>query len=132
MIIKITLLVYLIVLYIVEGFTDYNIWRASDPNKYEFTKKWHVYDFMFHDMVAILICYLFHGFSWEGALLLFNIGIIRYLFLNITLNKLRGKAWYYLSKDSNFIDKLLKKNEKVAFISAIIIGMSSWAYYIYL
>tara|TARA_R110000772_G_scaffold55_12_gene373 strand:- start:698 stop:1093 length:396 start_codon:yes stop_codon:yes gene_type:complete len=130
MILKIGILIYLSVMFIIESFHDYNVWKSSSNDNYDSTKKWHTYDFIFQILMGILISYLVAGFTWGALHLLVNIGILRFLILNTTLNNLRGKKWYYLSKDSNFIDKLLKKYEKVVAISMIIIGIASWLLYI--
>tara|TARA_R110000772_G_scaffold20466_5_gene56926 strand:- start:86137 stop:86532 length:396 start_codon:yes stop_codon:yes gene_type:complete len=130
MILKIAILIYLSVMFIIESFHDYNVWKSSSNSNYEYTKKWHTYDFIFQALMGILISYLVAGITWEALHLLVNIGILRFVILNTTLNKLRGKKWHYLSKDSNFIDKLLKKEEKAITILIILIGITSWAFYI--
>ena len=116
-------------MYIIESYHDYNVWKASVIENYSYTKKWHTYDLFFHIFMASLISYLVEGISYEALWLLFNIGMLRFVIFNISLNILRKKKWYYLSKDSNFIDKFLKNNEKIVFISSIIVVILTWIYY---
>lgn len=130
---KIVVLIYLFILYIIEGYHDYNVWKASSQSqyKYRYTKRWHTFDFIFHIMLGIFISYLIEGFNYNFFHLLINIGILRLLTLNITFNKLRNYNWFYLSSTSNFIDETFKNYEKQFMVLMIIVVVISWSLYIF-
>ena len=120
------LVIALIVLYVIDALRDYNVWKASTYDKYLYTRRWHTYAFFFHLIVASLICYLISGASIDSGILLITIGLTRYVVFNTALNLLREKPLYYLSKDSNFIDRIFKRFEIPVYIIVFLLTIAGW------
>lgn len=113
-----------IMIYIVEANHDHTLQKLfNSKGELEYVKKWHKLDFIFHILSVGLLSYVFYGVSWSALLLLINIGFLRQLVLNSTLNILNKKKLYYLGQTSK-IDKILKPFEIYVFIFLILINIT--------
>ena len=117
------------IIFIIEGFHDYYVWKSSSYDKYKYTRIWHKIDFVYNVAIWSLVSYLIFGFTMNAFLFLFLLGISRMLFLNSTINLLRKMKISYLSDSSNIIDKVLKKYEDIVFILLAILYLSGFTYF---
>ena len=108
----------------VEGLHDYNLQKLySSKNEFEYVKNWHKYDFIFHILSVALLSYVAYDISFNSILLLINIGFVRQIVLNSTLNILNKKKIWYLGSTS-VIDKMLKPYEVYVFTFLILINLT--------
>ena len=110
------------VLYFIEAKHDLvleKMWISKDQT--EFVKSWHKIDFIFHILVGVIISFSLFGISIDSILFLVNIGFIRQLVLNSSLNILKGRQIYYLGTTSK-IDKLLKPIQITYFCFLVLIN----------
>jgi hypothetical protein len=113
-----------IIIYFIEGRHDYNLQKLySNKNEFKYVENWHKYDFIFHILSVLLLSYISYGVTFKALILLINIGFLRQLILNSTLNILNGKHLWYLGNTSK-IDKILKPYEIYVFIFLLIINIS--------
>jgi len=113
-----------IIMYMVEGLHDYNLQKLySSKNEFEYVKNWHKYDFIFHILSVALLSYVAYDISFNSILLLINIGFVRQIVLNSTLNILNKKKIWYLGSTS-VIDKMLKPYEVYVFTFLILINLT--------
>lgn len=118
------IIIFSIIIYMVEGIHDYNLQKLySNKNEFEYVKNWHKYDFIFHFLSVTLLSYVTFGLTLNTLLLLINVGFLRQIILNSTLNILNKKKIWYLGSTSK-IDKILKHYEFHYFIFLIIINLS--------
>lgn len=124
-------IVIILLAFIVEGFHDYYIWKSSDYGKYEYTKKWHIADFLFHTIVWGYVSYLNTNSILGCAFLLVTVGFSRLVILNTTLNILRGKKIHYFSSSSNPIDKILSKKPIISYFTIVGVAVFLWVVWIF-
>ena len=101
-------LLFLVVINVVEGFTDHYIQRASN-HKLHAIKQWHIYDALYKILVFGAITVLLSpptilSYVWYITTFL----IARWVIFEITLNLLNGSEVFYVGKTA-FIDKLFQK-----------------------
>lgn len=113
------LITFFILVFIIEGYTDFNIIKSSNQDKSKEIRNWHKSNFISWILIVSLICYLKFGISWQALMNLSFIGLIRNFFLNTTLNLFRGKNVYYLGTKG--IDKLLKPIEKLWWVLSLLV-----------
>ena len=113
-----------IIIYFIEGMHDYNLQKLySNKSEFNYVINWHKYDFIFHILSVLLLSYVAYGLSFKAFILLINIGFLRQLILNSTLNIFNKKKIWYLG-DTSKIDKILKPYEIYLFVFLLIINSS--------
>ena len=100
-------LLFLVVINVVEGFTDHYIQRASNHNIYAI-KQWHIYDAMYKVLLFGAITILASNTIFTALIIILSLLIARWVIFEITLNLLNGSELFYIGKTA-LIDKLFHK-----------------------
>lgn len=98
---NVIILIVLVVLYVVEAFHDYYV-ILSEAGNLTYDRKWHIWDFVFHIILASLIAYVTKEWLYIPI-----IALIRWTVFQNVLNVLRRKPFFYLG--TNGIDGILSK-----------------------
>lgn len=112
-----------LILFVLGAYHDYLIWKASDADKYKFTKQWHKVDLAVQIIIFSSISYI-HFNCWQLILIyLIYVGCMRIMLFNGVYNTLRDDAVYYFSADSNLIDKILGKTPRLSYYGLSVLGV---------
>lgn len=120
--IKLLYIIFPILFFIREGIHDYWIWKASDARKIEANKQWH-----FEDLINKIILFTFIGITYTYVFdlriyfaILYGVygSITRQLFLNTTINLMRGNKIHYFSAENDI--KLFSQYPIISYIGIIL------------
>lgn len=115
-------IIFPILFFIREGIHDYWVWKASDAKKIAANKRWHN-----EDLINKILLFTFIGITYT---LVFNLeiyyvilyglygAITRQLFLNTTINLMRGNKIHYFSVKNDV--KLFSEYPIISYICIII------------
>jgi hypothetical protein len=114
-----------------DGYSDFHNWRGYQKQGSHDNKKWHTKDFFGFLFLLIGMAIGARFISWQTLIFFVQLAMIRKTLFEITLNRLRGKNWWYVSASSNWMDALQKQHEKPIFYLCVLLNLISIAYLIY-